>query len=59
MKCRLADEYDAAQERSEINKHGGHLRKEESNRDSSSSPKEIGFSLKHIHEARIISDAWF
>lgn len=56
-KRRLADEYDAAQERGEVQKAGGDrlsIIPEEKN-----APKisDIGLSSKEIHEARIIRDA--
>ena len=53
-KRRLADEYDAAQERGEVRKQGG---------DQTSKaevclpgPADIGLTHKDIHEARIIRD---
>lgn len=50
-KRRLADEYDAAQERGEISKQGAHVP------DGNMSTDEIGISRKAIHEAREIRDA--
>lgn len=55
-KRRLADEYDAAQERGEIASRGG----ERSGREHSPATPtaaDIGLSRKDIHEARIIRDA--
>lgn len=55
-KRRLADEYDAAQERGEIASKGG----ERSGREHSTplpTAADIGLSRKEIHEARIIRDA--
>lgn len=50
-KRRLADEYDAAQERGEISKQGAHVPAGNMRVD------ELGLSRKNIHEARIIRDA--
>lgn len=50
-KRRLADEYDAAQERGEISKQGAHV--PEGNMKTS----DLGLSRKDIHEARIVRDA--
>lgn len=52
-KRRLADEYDAAQERGEIGKHGGH--KQVSDGETWKATEVI--PPKDIHEARIIRDA--
>jgi hypothetical protein len=57
-KRRLADEYDAAQERGEVQKHGG-----QGNRDipvrniPSATVADMGLTSKEIHEARTIRDA--
>lgn len=52
-KRRLADEYDAAQDRGEVRKAGGD---QTSDREECSAT-EIGLTHKDIHEARIIRDA--
>lgn len=55
-KRRLADEYDAAQERGEVASRGG----ERSGREHSPAAPaaaDVGLSRKDIHEARIIRDA--
>lgn len=55
-KRRLADEYDAAQERGEaISPHGGAKRIPDGN--SIARLADIGLTAKQIHEARIIRDA--
>ena len=50
-KRRLADEYDAAQERGEISKQGAHVPEGNMKTD------DLGLSRKDIHEARMIRDA--
>lgn len=57
-KRRLADEYDAAQERGEIASHGGgrNFKVPEGNVETITAA-DIGLSRKDIHEARIIRDA--
>lgn len=50
-KRRLADEYDAAQERGEISRQGAHIS------DGNMRLSEIGINPKEIHEAREIRDA--
>ncbi|MDH2092721.1 hypothetical protein N5K21_28930 [Rhizobium pusense] len=57
-KRRLADEYDAAQERGEIASHGGgrNFKVPEGNVETITTA-DIGLSRKDIHEARIIRDA--
>jgi hypothetical protein len=59
-KRRLADEYDAAQERGEVARHGETLRNgadvPERNVGKATAA-DIGLSRKDIHEARIIRDA--
>lgn len=55
-KRRLADEYDAAQERGEVARLGDNLPKI-SNGNSKATLADIGLSPKQIHEARIIRDA--
>ncbi len=51
---RLADEYDAAQERGEIKSKPG---PNTSGREVTASVSDIGLTHKDIHEARIIRDA--
>jgi hypothetical protein len=55
-KRRLADEYDRAQERGEVQRHGGQGKRDvpEQNIPSAS---DLGLTRKDIHEARIIRDA--
>lgn len=55
-KRRLADEYDAAQERGEVQSHGGQG-KRDIPKENVASLAEIGMTTKVIHEARIIRDA--
>lgn len=57
-KRRLADEYDAAQERGEVQKHGGQGKREIGD-DNLPAPKlsEIGVTPTAINEARIARDA--
>jgi hypothetical protein len=50
---RLADEYDAAQERGEISKQGAHVPA------GNMKTADLGLSRKDIHEARQIRDAEF
>ena len=56
--CRLADEYDAAQERGEVQKAGGN-RKPINITNSNNDPtvRDIGLTSKKVHEARIVRDA--
>jgi hypothetical protein len=56
-KRRLADEYDAAQERGEVAGHGGARNFNVPDQNVEPSAKDIGLSRKDIHEARIIRDA--
>jgi hypothetical protein len=56
-KCRLADEYDAAQERGEIAKHGEIGRGRSSQREHLSTSEDIGITRKQVHEARAVRDA--
>ena len=49
----IADEYDAAQERGEIDKAGNPI---VSGGEQLASPADLGLSRKHIHNARIIRD---
>lgn len=52
-KRRLADEYDAAQERGEVRTQGG----DQTSKAEFCSAADIGLSHKDIHEARQIRDA--
>jgi hypothetical protein len=54
-KRRLADEYDAAQERGEVARHGG-VRSKVAGSDLATAA-DVGLSRKEIHEARSIRDA--
>lgn len=55
-KRRLADEYDAAQERGEVQRHGGQG-KTDVPTENIPCVADVGLSRKDIHEARIIRDA--
>lgn len=55
--CRLADEYDAAQERGEITKHPGPRKQLVPNKNQLFSAAEVGLTRKQVHEARNIRDA--
>jgi len=55
-KRRLADEYDAAQERGEVAKRGDNQRGR-SNGERPPSSTDIGLTHKEIHEARLLRDA--
>lgn len=55
-KRRLADEYDAAQERGEVQPHGGQRKRDVPN-ENIPSASQIGLSRKQIYEARSIRDA--
>ena len=55
--CRLADEYDAAQARGEVAKHGEVGRGRVSKRETLANADELGLSPKQVHEARQIRDA--
>lgn len=55
-KRRLADEYDAAQERGEVQPHGGQGKRDVPEQNIPSTA-DLGLSRKGIHEARIIRDA--
>lgn len=52
-KRRLADEYDAAQERGEVRTRGGN----QTSKVEVCGPADIGLSHKEIHEARLVRDA--
>ncbi len=56
-KRRLADEYDAAQERGEVQKHGGNRVSNVPDRNFAPRASDLGLSRKDIHEARLIRDA--
>lgn len=58
-KRRLADEYDAAQERGEVAANGGNRGNQFASvpQENSATAADIGLSRKDIHEARIIRDA--
>jgi hypothetical protein len=53
-KTRLADEYDAAQERGELKKAGN---PNSSRTEELPGPADIGLTAKQVHEARLIRDA--
>jgi hypothetical protein len=57
--CRLADEYDAAQERGEVQKAGGDRKSKIiiPNENNDPTVTDIGLTSKLVHEARIIRDA--
>ncbi len=56
---RLANEYEAAQERGEVQAHGGDRTSKVSDRSVAPAPTaaDLGLSRKEIHEARLIRDA--
>ena len=57
-KLRMADEYDAAQERGEVASTGQHARAvPDGNSSSRATVADIGLSRKDIHEARLVRDA--
>lgn len=56
-KRRLADEYDAAQERGEVKANGGDRVSTVSKQNSAPAAADLGISRKQIHEAREIRDA--
>jgi hypothetical protein len=56
-KMRLADEYDAAQERGEVAGHGGARNFNVQDGNVEATAADIGISRRDIHEARIIRDA--
>lgn len=57
-KLRMADEYDAAQERGEVASTGQHARAvPDGNSSSRATAADIGLSRKDIHEARLVRDA--
>ena len=56
-KRRLADEYDAAQQRGEIQRHGGDRVSKVSVENLAPTASELGFTKKEVHDARLIRDA--
>lgn len=54
---RIADEYDAAQERGEIQTAGGDRVSKVPDRNNAPTAADLGISRKDIHEARILRDA--
>jgi hypothetical protein len=50
--CRLADEYDAAQERGEVAKQGGARNFKVPNENFETTTADIGLTRKQVHEAR-------
>lgn len=56
-KRRLADEYDAAQERGEVKSNGGDRVSTVAKQNSAPSAVNVGMSRHDIHEARVIRDA--
>lgn len=55
--CRLADEYDAAQERGEVQGSYTGAKKRIPNENTIASVKDIGLTSKQVHQARIVRDA--
>lgn len=55
-KRRLADEYDAAQERGEVQPHGGQGKRDIPD-ENIPSVKDLGLSPRDVHEGRLIRDA--
>ena len=55
--CRLADEYDAAQERGEVQKRGGNHTSKVLNENFAPTLASIGLDKKQVHEARAVRDA--
>jgi hypothetical protein len=55
--CRLADEFDAAQERGEVAKQGKPKSKKPSQKEGLATIKDIGLTWKQVHEARQIRNA--
>jgi len=56
-KCRIADEYDAAQERGEVQTAGGDRVSNVPKQNNAPTTSDLGISRKDIHEAREIRDA--
>jgi len=57
VKRRLADEYDAAQERGEVGKRGDFGAVSSARELTPATAADVGLSRKEIHEARMIRDA--
>lgn len=55
-KIRLADEFDAAQERNEVQRHGGDRSKIAGQNLAPASPGDLGLTAKEIHDARKLRD---
>jgi len=55
--CRLADEYDAAQQRGELRTKGGDYTSKVPNENLAPTMAEIGLDKKQVHEARQVRDA--
>lgn len=53
----LADEYDAAQERGEIQRHGGDRSGKVSGKNLAPTVSDLGLTRKEVHEARLLRDA--
>ena len=56
-KHRLADEYDAAQKRGEIQRHGGDRCSKVSSENLAPTVADLGLTRKEVHEARLLRDA--
>ena len=56
-KRRLADEYDAAQQRGDIQRHGGDRASKFSAENLAPTVSELGLTKKEVHDARLIRDA--
>jgi hypothetical protein len=57
VQCRLADEYDAAQNRGEARSAGQPKKSIVPKENNSFGPTDIGLTRKQVHEARIVRDA--
>src|SRR6185503_19315879 len=55
--CRLADEYDAAQQRGEVKGHGNKRKSDIPKENITSTVTDIGLTSKQVHEARAVRDA--
>ena len=56
-KHRLADEYDGAQQRGEIQRHGGDRVSKVSTENLAPTVSDLGLTRKEVHDARVIRDA--
>jgi hypothetical protein len=56
-KARLADEYDAAQQRGEVRRHGNYRKSDVPNENITPTVTDIGPARKQVHEARNVRDA--